>query len=195
MSSNRIERNKQRIRIALIEATYQLLMEKGYDNFTVTDIADVADYGRSTFYVYFKDKEDIVWHMLAHFMTVLDQQILDSVLHLESPKREWLAWRMIFHQIDLQRQFYLQLDGEMSRRLRQVQKDTLTATFERQVKDGIYSVLLDDIPPELVTRYIVGAQLEILEYWLDHPEMGDADTMAGYFYKLVFREDPPTLSS
>lgn len=191
MSTNRIERNKQRIRIALIEASYQLIMEKGYDAVRVTDIADLADYGRSTFYVYFKDKEDIVWQMLKHFMTTLDQQIIDSVLHLQSPHREWVAWQMIFQQVDMQRNFFKQIEGELSRRLRQVQRDTLIENFERQLKNGTYSLLLDDVPPEISTRFIVGAQIEILEYWLNHPEMGDAETMARYFYKLVYREEPP----
>lgn len=189
MSTTRIERNKQRIRLALIEATLHLILEKGYDAVTVTDIANLADYGRSTFYVYFKDKEDIVWHMLEHFMVVVDQQIIDSTTHLESPQREWVAWQMIFQQVDAQRQFFQQLTGEMSRRLHQLQKDTLITVFERQLKDGTYSIMLDDVPHELATRFIVGAQLEILDYWLDHPEFGDAETMARYFFKLVFRQD------
>ncbi|WP_177184491.1 TetR/AcrR family transcriptional regulator [Psychrobacillus sp. OK032] len=36
-----------------------LIREKGYKNVTVTDIVDRADYNRSTFYLYFKDKEDL----------------------------------------------------------------------------------------------------------------------------------------
>jgi hypothetical protein len=97
---------------------------------------------------------------------------------------------MIFTDIDKQREVFLKLDGEMSRRLRQMQKDQLIVTFERQLQNNDYS-LLTDVPHELTARFIVGGQLEILEYWLSHPEMGDAETMARYFYRLVFREDPP----
>ncbi|MEC4819453.1 MAG: hypothetical protein SAK29_40215, partial [Scytonema sp. PMC 1069.18] len=55
-----------------------------------------------------------------------------------------------------------------------------------------YSLGLD-IPPEIISRFICGAQLEILEYWLLHPEAGDAEQMAAYFFQLVFRQHPSEL--
>ena len=191
MSNNRREKHHEETRMAFLQAALNLILEKGYDDVTVADIVKRADYGRSTFYLYFKDKEDLVWEILQHHARVLDEQILDAVSHLPSPMREWRAWLMIFTDIDKQREVFLKLNGEMSRRLRQMQKDNLNEVFERQLKNNDYS-LLTDVPPEITARFIVGGQLEILEYWLSHPEMGDAETMARYFYRLVFRQDPPT---
>jgi len=190
MSTNRWDKRQADTRNAFLQAALHLILEQGYDKVSVADIARVADYGRSTFYLYFKDKEDLVWAILRHHMQILYEQILDAVSHLPSPQREWRAWLMIFSNIAVQRPVFLKLDGEMSRRLRQMQKDYVTATFERQLRQGDYSLLLD-IPPELAARFIVGAQLEILEYWLTHPEMGDAETMARHFFRLVFRQEPP----
>ncbi|WP_380825648.1 TetR/AcrR family transcriptional regulator [Sphaerisporangium rhizosphaerae] len=38
-----------------------LILEKGYDAVTVTDIIDRADVGRSTFYAHFTDKQDVLF--------------------------------------------------------------------------------------------------------------------------------------
>lgn len=192
MSMNRAEKHQQETRQAFIFATLQLIMEKGYDNVTVADIVRVADYGRSTFYLHFKDKEDVVWAMLLHHMTLLDEQIRDNVAHLPSPLREWRAWYMIFADIERQRPFFLQADGKFARQLRQMQKDQLITTFTQQLRDGEYSIL-QDVPPEIGARFVVGALLELLDYWLIHPEAGDPRTMANYMFQLIFREPPPTV--
>lgn len=38
-----------------------LILEKGYDAITVTEIIDRADVGRSTFYAHFTDKQDVLF--------------------------------------------------------------------------------------------------------------------------------------
>ena len=188
---NNAEQRRAKIRNAFLNAAFQLIMEQGYDAVTVTDIARLADYGRSTFYLHFKDKEALVWAMLEQYMSAIDERIIDSVTGLDSPLREWRAWQIIFMETDRQRQFWLMLDGELSRRLRQIQRDYLNQVFEQQLRAGQYSLMIDDVPFEIQTRFVDGAMLEILDYWLTHPEIGDAEQMAAYFFTLVFRQSPP----
>jgi AcrR family transcriptional regulator len=187
---NRYEENKQRIRIAFFEAAIVLILEKGYDAVSVTEICNQADYGRSTFYLYFKDKEALVWAMLHHYMVVTDAELLQAIQPLQSPAREWTAWYMICQSAAFQRPFFLKLNGELTGRLRQWQKEHLFKTFEQQLRDGTYS-LLSDVPPEIGARFITGALLDVLEYWVNHPEAGDAETIAAHFFRLVFRQEPP----
>lgn len=190
MPPDRMERARQRTKAALVEAAIALIVERGYDAVRVSDITEAANYGRSTFYLYFRDKEDLFWKILKAQMDQLDARILAAVAGMPSPERERLAWGMIFEAILQARPFFLQMDGELSRRLRQLQKDHLIATYERQLREGQYSLMLD-APPELAARFICGAILEILEYWIHHPEMGDAQAMADQMYRLVFRREPP----
>ncbi|MAS35208.1 MAG: hypothetical protein CL610_14445 [Anaerolineaceae bacterium] len=182
-------RAAQRTRVALLRAALELILEHGYDRVSVADITRLADYGRSTFYLHFRDKEDLVWALLYNQIAQLDAQIVAAVEPLKSPQREYMAWRMIFETIEQQRSFFLQMDGELSRRLRQMQKVQLISNFERQLRDGYYS-LLTDVPPELGARFIVGALLELLDYWLQHPEAGTPEVMARHMFRLVFRRDP-----
>ncbi|MGB7341247.1 MAG: TetR/AcrR family transcriptional regulator [Phototrophicaceae bacterium] len=190
---NRYEATKQRIRQRFFEVAIDLILEQGYDAITVSEICRRADYGRSTFYLHFADKEALFWAILEHNLRVSDAQILDAIRPLASPQREWVAWKLIFESVPFQRVFYRQLNGDLSRRLRQWQREHLITTFEAQLREGIYSLLLD-VPPEIGARFITGALLEVLEYWLYHPEAGDTETMARYFFTLVFRQEPSITS-
>ena len=55
-----IDRRSRRTRQALHQALIRLIVERGYDEITVADIADAADTGRSTFYAHFTDKDDLL---------------------------------------------------------------------------------------------------------------------------------------
>jgi len=52
----RVERTQQALRGALFE----LILERGFDAVTVSDITARANVGRSTFYAHFADKEDLL---------------------------------------------------------------------------------------------------------------------------------------
>lgn len=54
------DRRIQRTHRALNEALVALVTERGWDGFTVQDLCDRADVGRSTFYMHFADKEDVL---------------------------------------------------------------------------------------------------------------------------------------
>ncbi|MFC4531541.1 TetR/AcrR family transcriptional regulator [Sphaerisporangium dianthi] len=55
------DRRVRRTRRAVQEALVSLILEKGYDAVTVTDIIDRADVGRSTFYAHFTDKQEVLF--------------------------------------------------------------------------------------------------------------------------------------
>src|SRR5690242_18297174 len=54
------DRRIQRTRRLLHEAILELIHERGWDAITVQDVCERADVGRSTFYVHFADKEELL---------------------------------------------------------------------------------------------------------------------------------------
>jgi AcrR family transcriptional regulator len=54
-------RNQQRARDEIVEAAYRLFAERGYAEVTVPDIVERAGVGRTTFFRYFGDKEEVVF--------------------------------------------------------------------------------------------------------------------------------------
>lgn len=68
--TNDVNRSTRRTKRIFKLHFINLIREKGYKNVTVTDIVERADYNRSTFYLYFKDKEDLTEELVTE---VLDE--------------------------------------------------------------------------------------------------------------------------
>src|ERR1700753_2430898 len=111
MNDKPLSHRQQKTRLAFMTALLRLVIEKGLDQITVTDIANEANYGRWTFYQYFKSPEDAAWATFVHWMTQLDRYLVSAVQHLESPQREYESWRIIFHAFQQQTPFLMRLDS------------------------------------------------------------------------------------
>ncbi|MCE7000206.1 TetR family transcriptional regulator [Saccharothrix sp. S26] len=55
------ERKQQRAREQIVAAAFELFAERGFAAVTVTDIAERAEVGRTTFFRYFGDKQEVVF--------------------------------------------------------------------------------------------------------------------------------------
>jgi len=189
MSTKRFERMKKRTYEALLNAGLRLILKHGYNAVSIADIAREADYGRSTFYLYFTDKEDLAFKLLMYQTNQLDKVLIEAVQQYPHPRREWEAWRMIVHNVEHDKQFFLKMDGDVSNRLLQKRTLALHAVFEKNLRSKFIDYGID-VPPEFQARFLVGATQDVLEYWLTHPDLGDADTIAAYFYEMLFRQKP-----
>ena len=61
-----VEGKKQEKRRALLDAAYELFLERGTAKTSVEDITSRAKVAKGTFYLYFKDKYDIKNKLIAH---------------------------------------------------------------------------------------------------------------------------------
>ncbi|WP_326567420.1 TetR family transcriptional regulator [Amycolatopsis rhabdoformis] len=63
------ERKKQRTREAISNAAIDLFFEHGFDQVSISQVADAAEVSRRTLFAYFPAKEDLVLHRVADHET------------------------------------------------------------------------------------------------------------------------------
>lgn len=63
----------------IIEAAKKLFESKGFETTTVDDIAKEADYSKSTVYVYFKSKDDILSAILLEHFKILRDTLKETI--------------------------------------------------------------------------------------------------------------------
>lgn len=60
------EENKKIKRNSLLLQSYKLFTTKGISDTSISDIVNSAGVAKGTFYFYFKDKQDVIDHLIAH---------------------------------------------------------------------------------------------------------------------------------
>jgi len=68
----KVDRRVRKTRRALREAMQNLMAEKGYEQVTVEELTERADIGRTTFYLHYGAKQDL---LLEQFDELLDQLV------------------------------------------------------------------------------------------------------------------------
>jgi len=61
--AERKEKQKQDIKKMILDASMKLFIEQGFENVTMRKIADLIEYSPTTVYLYFKDKNEIFFHL------------------------------------------------------------------------------------------------------------------------------------
>ncbi|MFD8757079.1 TetR/AcrR family transcriptional regulator [Kitasatospora sp. NPDC059577] len=59
------ERKKERTRETIADTAIRLFLDKGFDQVSITEIAEAAEVSRRTLFAYFPTKEDLVLHRFA----------------------------------------------------------------------------------------------------------------------------------
>jgi AcrR family transcriptional regulator len=72
--AERREEEKERRRLEIIEAAEKLYAEKGWDAVTMDQVARTARLSRALLYVYFKDKEDLLFAITGRALEELRQR-------------------------------------------------------------------------------------------------------------------------
>src|SRR5574338_1030565 len=72
LEKSRTDRRIQRTRQSLRTALLALIKEKGYDAISIEDITERANVGRATFYLHYKDKEDL---LLEEFSEMANEKV------------------------------------------------------------------------------------------------------------------------
>src|SRR5215213_11309741 len=93
---NRAERRRIQSHQQLLVATAQLMTEKSYSALTIKAITDRADLGYGTFYLHFKDLDDVVWEVVYQIAEEARIETEKKISNLPFPLREYQSWVYLF---------------------------------------------------------------------------------------------------
>lgn len=176
---SRIRRTCERLGSALIA----LIQEKPITDVTVQDVLDRASVGRSTFYLHYRDKDDLLFSQLEMFLetmsTALSVRKEDS--HRVVPVAE------LFAHIGNQNKLYRVLAdaGHLPEFWDLAQGYFARGIALRLTESGLLSNLSQR---ELAARAsaLAGSMLALLRWWLDRGEKESPQAMDELFHRMVW---------
>jgi AcrR family transcriptional regulator len=170
--TKRVDARVAASRRALHGAIVRLTLEHGWDAVTVRDVCRLAGVGRSTFYAHFADKEELL-------VGGLDD--VREALRGVATGRAFAFLPGLLAHVDDSRRLFRAVIGKHSglavqRRFRAVVLDL--------VRDELDRVAISD-PYGVVARYVAGALVELLVWWVDARPSLDAAALAAEFLRLT----------
>ena len=85
--TERKERDRVEMRQRIIDAAIQMFLEEGYEKTSIRNIAEKIEYSPATIYLYYKDKDELLYDVQGHAFEKLDQAFRDNATAKDPIKR------------------------------------------------------------------------------------------------------------
>jgi len=186
----KIDRRVVRTRQALREALLSLMEEKDYNRITVEEITERANLGRATFYLHYKDREDLLLEEFTDLIDALTQQLARlSILEWQQQSLPQRPILLVFqHVADNEKMYRLILAGEgrfqATERLRTIIVNAANELL--QSKAELQELLArNKLPFHFLANYLSGALVASICWWLEEYRTYQAEEMAGLFQRML----------
>jgi AcrR family transcriptional regulator len=183
MNHRKIDRRILRTRRALKDAMLGLVLEQGFDAVTIEQITHRADLGRTTFYLHYRDKEEL---LLESIRELIDDLVANIRVSNASPIL--LAFQHAAENADLYR---IILRGEGAYNAVERLRKTINQTIEELFKEFLQARadvepdrIRSSFPLEVVTNFLAGSLLGLLTWWLEERPSYTPEQMADMFRRL-----------
>ncbi|MGO9771533.1 MAG: TetR/AcrR family transcriptional regulator [Roseiarcus sp.] len=174
------DRRIQRTQLALRDALLSLLVTKGWDEISIVDICDRANVGRSTFYIHFQCKEDLLQSGLDNLRVFLSRSEIEhsSPNNLPLPFLHDLIEHVLEHR-DLSRCVIGKRSGHVVR-----------SRFRNMIYGLVERAMVRDSTPiawrrELFKNAMTGAVFDLLAWLPDSPNNLSAREVESEFRRTI----------
>lgn len=164
--NGKTDRRVLRSRDALHRAMIALVLERGYEAVTISDIVARANVGRSTFYTHYQSKEDLLtteMHDLRALLTARQKAALNASRDREE-RMLGFSLALFEHAVGY-RDVYRVLIGE---RGVAIVNNRMRALLADLVRQDLAAVMGDTaVPRSALVQFVVGALMSVLSWWID----------------------------
>jgi AcrR family transcriptional regulator len=176
----RVLRTRQLLRTALVS----LISEKGYSSTTIQNITDRATLNRATFYLHYRDKNELLTDAFSELIVKATPLPPTSGIPAPQDGIEWIA--LIFRQMSKNADFFRTL----------LTKESAPA-FNLLVRDYIMEIGLKwltalqpeknqaDVHAEIASNFLGSAYLGVIAWWLQNGMPYTPEYMASQLMNLT----------
>jgi AcrR family transcriptional regulator len=173
-----IDRRIAKTRLALRDALLSLLADRGWDELNIQEICDRANVGRSTFYIHYRSKEDLLAEGLNDLRDAL--RLIKPDNAAAHPPLAFMPG-LLAHMVE-QRQIFKTVIGRRSGH-----------SIERRFRDMVFQLIehdlarlsLPSLQHQLLARYTAGGVVDIMAWWVDAPEAPKVDVLERLLKEFV----------
>ena len=193
------EQNKNNLlnlrRSQLTKAAYKVVAQKGYNDFTIKDIAEEAGLSTGLVHYYFKNKEELLFKLLKEMNSNLRYNLKKALTELTEPKDKLMAFcDEAFDLVDKEKAyFYVLIDfwAQMNHdnRIRQANiklfqsyRDEISSIIEEGIAKGVFAAIDVKFTSVIIISLIQGT---IIQYVIDN-EAFDYREYTGKIKEQIF---------
>ena len=185
----KIDMRTKRTKKALKHAMYKLLLEKSYEKISVTDLCELAEVNRVTFYTHYSDKSELLNELLEEISKSIEEESNKYLKthQSEDPIRDYalMATNSIYQicvkNIDvissLNKQQSVLLLGIMDQIMIKRGLETL-----EKLKDEIHL----NFPPDFIIKFLLGGVSKVTYEWALKENNLSEKEFFDHIYKLIY---------
>jgi AcrR family transcriptional regulator len=179
-----IDEHKELTRRSLLDAAWRLIDDAGTADVPLGEIALAAGVGRTTFYDYFDDRDDVIASLVEENLPAVIADLIDSVpetlttsqrlARLASKTVEFVATDRVFGVILHREAGRMGPDAQM--RIRRSHAELaieLSSIYERGVAEGVFASIPEYLAGRLIQDTIMSAARALID---DHSRLAEVTT-------------------
>lgn len=178
------DRRIARTRAALKQAFRDLIKEKGYEAVTVEEITERANLGRTTFYLHYRDKEDL-------FLEDFENKLFSLVENVSPrPIIQWFSkgednivkaeFELVLKNADLFQAITQDQSNKVYNRFRDIHVKAVSKLFLQSptIQERMQNV---NFPLDFILNYYSGALWSCVVWWVEQEFSPDSEEMTDLF--------------
>lgn len=173
----RVTRTKNFLRNAILD----LVVERGeFNTIQINDIADKADLARSTFYLHYSDKEELLYDALDYEFHKFFNEIQ------EYHQKEYASIHLLSilkYVCDNPRYFQVVLNSVGTTKAFEQTRKTLGELLLSWVD---FSIFDSSVPHDLIIYHISGTIINSIKWWLETGNEYSPEEMNNFIFDLIF---------
>lgn len=193
MSQEKLDRRIGKTRNAIKDAFTELIDEIGFDAITVRDLTEKANINRSTFYLHYRDKYDLLEKCEGEVLQKLEE-LSENVRQLTPIELNLLYSEKRPFPFMIKLTEYFRNNSQF---LKVILGPNGDSSFQEQIKNVMKKNMLDNIrtnfgeeklllPSDVFMAYIISAHFGVLQHWLNTDMKQSPEEISDMIFNMTF---------